>query len=86
MICGQHDHAMGGPGEFFYAAFNMHNEPLPFALPALPAGWQWHLLADTARPAPDDIHEPGQEPRLEGAPVLDLPPKSVVLCLGREPL
>jgi glycogen operon protein len=86
MICGQHDHAMGGPGEFFYAAFNMHNKPLPFALPALPAGWQWHLLADTARPAPDDIHEPGQEPRLEGAPVLDLPPKSVVLCLGREPL
>jgi isoamylase len=55
-------------------------------LPALPSHWQWHLLADTARPSPDDIHEPGQEPRLEGTPVLNLLPQSAVLCLGREPL
>ena len=86
MICGQHDHAMGGPGEFFYAAFNMHDEPLPFELPALPAHWQWHLLADTARPSPQDIHEPGQEPPLEASTVLNLIPHSAVLCLGREPL
>jgi glycogen operon protein len=86
MICGQHDHAMGGPGEFFYAAFNMHNEPLSFELPALPAHWQWHLLADTSRPSPGDIHEPGQEPLLEGAPAVHLIAHSAVLCLGREPL
>jgi glycogen operon protein len=77
---------MGGPGEFFYAAFNMHEEPLPFRLPALPTDWQWHLLADTSRPSPEDIHEPGQEPRLGENPVLELKPYSTVLCLGREPL
>ena len=86
MICGQHDHAMGGPGEFFYAAFNMHKEPLPFGLPALPAHWQWHLLADTSRPSPGDICEPGQEPPLEANAVLELAPHSAVLCLGREPV
>jgi isoamylase len=86
MICGQHDHAIGGPGEFFYAAFNMHREPLSFELPALPTRWQWHLLADTSRASPEDIHEPGQEPLLEGAPVVHLAAHSVALCLGREPL
>jgi len=86
MICGQHDHAMGGPGEFFYAAFNMHDKPLGFELPSLPDQWQWHLLADTSRPSPDDIHEPGQEPPLDPAAVLHLLPHSTVLCLGREPV
>ncbi len=86
MICGQHDHALGGSGEFFYAAFNMHHEPLTFTLPYLPAGWHWHQVADTAQPSPEDIHEPGAEPRLPDNPRLTLPPKSVVLCLGRENL
>ena len=84
MICGQHDHAIGGTGEFFYAAFNMHTEPLDFALPILPARWHWHLLADTTKPSPDDIHEPGTEPRLDDQQKLILAAKSCVLCLGRE--
>jgi len=84
MICGQHDHALGGTGEFFYAAFNMHDEELAFEPPALPAGWRWHLLADTARPSPDDIYEPGAEPPLESRPAIRLVPKSTVLLLGRE--
>ena len=84
MICGQHDHARGGTGEFFYAAFNMHHEPLDFALPVLPARWQWHLLADTSQPSPDDIREPGTEPRLDNQQKLVLIPKCCVLCLGRE--
>jgi isoamylase len=84
MICGQHDHALGGQGEFFYAAFNMHTEPLTFELPALPAGWRWHLLADTAQPSPQDIHEPGLEPVLANPEKVELIPKSAVLCLGRE--
>ena len=84
MVCGQHDHALGGTGEFFYAAFNMHTEPLNFTLPALPAGWQWHLLADTARPSPEDISEPGTEPLVDRPYRVELAPKSAVLCLGRE--
>jgi glycogen operon protein len=86
MICGQHDRALGGSGEFFYAAFNMHDEPLNFALPGLPAGWRWHLLADTAQPSPGDIHEPGAEPELAAQSAVVLPAKSCVLCLGREPV
>ena len=86
MICGQHDHALGGTGEFFYAAFNMFTEPLEFTLPRLPSGWKWRLLADTSRPSPEDIHEPGTEPRLDDQPKLSLMAKSCVLCLGGEDL
>lgn len=84
MLCGHHDRAEGGSGEFFYAAFNMHTDPLLFGLPALPQGWYWHLLADTASPSPRDIHDPGGEPRLEDQQRLRLIPKSTVLCVGRE--
>jgi isoamylase len=70
------------PGSF-YAAFNMHKEPLPFVLPPPPAGTSWHLMADTAKPSPRDIHEPGHEPAMEpGAPVV-LVPHSALLCIGR---
>ncbi|MBU3666700.1 MAG: glycogen debranching protein GlgX [Chthoniobacterales bacterium] len=84
MICGQHDHAIGGSGEFFYAAFNMHSEDLDFDLPSLPARWSWHLMADTARPSPDDIREPAQAPLLGDRNRITLRAKSAVLCIGKE--
>jgi glycogen operon protein len=84
MICGQHDHALGGTGEFLYAAFNMHTAALPFGLPVLPAGWHWHRLADTSRDSPDDFLEPGSEERLDDQAKLHLVPKSCILCIGRE--
>lgn len=86
MICGQHDRARGGTGEFFYAAFNMHGEPLEFTLPALPHRWEWHLLADTARESPGDIFETGHEPKIPSDRRLSLVAKSSVLCVGREQL
>ena len=86
MLCGQHDHARGGSGEFFYAAFNMHAEPLVFKLPPLPHCWNWHLLADTSRESPHDIFEPGTELLLGAQPQIGLPPKTTVLCIGRETL
>lgn len=84
LICGQHDLALGGTGEFFYAAFNMHAEPLTFGLPALPLRWQWHLLADTARISPDDIYESGREPLLASQKEINLHAHSTVLLVGRE--
>ncbi len=84
MLCGQHDLALGGPGEFFYAAFNMHAETLSFELPALPPRWQWHLLADTAQPSPADIHEAGREVLLADQKQATLQPHSAVLLVGRE--
>lgn len=84
MICGQHDHALGGSGEFFYAAFNMHSDPLVFCVPSLPARWNWHLLADTSRPSPGDIFDCGQAPVLESPCEVRVMPKSTVLCIGKE--
>jgi len=84
LICGQHDHALGGTGDFFYAAFNMHAEPLAFVLPDLPPGWQWHLLADTAKPSPEDIHQAGSEPLLADQKEFKLQAHSTVLLVGRE--
>ncbi|MBJ7326366.1 MAG: glycogen debranching protein GlgX [Chthoniobacterales bacterium] len=91
---GEHSHSLafmltGEPdresktGEFFYAAFNMHEGPLNFRLPALPSGARWRLLADTAKPSPEDIHKPEDAPLLADAPQLSLLAKSVVLCLAR---
>jgi len=67
----------------FYAAFNMHVEPLPFELPEAPGGTRWHLMAETSRPSPEDIREPGHETLLpEGAPLV-LQPYSTALCVAR---
>lgn len=84
MICGQHDHALGGPGEFFYAAFNMHADELVFQLPALPTRWRWHLLADTAQESPGDIHPPAEAPALDDQSRCRLLPHSTVLLIGRQ--
>jgi isoamylase len=68
----------------FHLVANAYWEPLRFELPVLPAGPQsgWHRLIDTARPAPDDIAEPGS-----AAPVSDghylAQPRSVVLLIAR---
>ena len=70
------------PGAF-YAAVNMHKEPLPFLLPPLSPGMHWHLMADTSKPSPHDIHEPGTETALEPDAPLVLPPFSAALCVGR---
>ena len=85
LICGGHDRALGGRGDFFYAAFNMHTEALDFTLPGLPADYRWSLLADTAQSSPHDIHQPGTGPQLEDHAVVRLVPKSCVLALGRGP-
>ncbi len=36
--------------DFFYIAYNMHWIPHSFALPKLPKGLKWYLLADTGKP------------------------------------
>ena len=82
MITGEPDRVTH-KGEFFYAAFNMHNETLDFRLPPLPPGARWRLLADTAKPSPEDIHKPEDAPLLGEAAALSLAPKSTVLCIAR---
>ncbi|HEY0756512.1 MAG TPA: glycogen debranching protein GlgX [Ktedonobacteraceae bacterium] len=40
---------------------NMDTQALDFAIPLPLAGKKWYIVADTARVAPDDIADPGQE-------------------------
>lgn len=47
-------------GADIHVMANMFWEPLSFALPEA-GGRQWHIAIDTARPAPQDIRQPGQE-------------------------
>jgi len=83
MISGGSSREDESAGSSFYAAFNMHKDPLPFVLPAPPIGVHWHLMADTSRPSPQDIHEAGSEPAMQpDAPVV-LAPFSTVLCVGQ---
>ncbi|WP_408071119.1 hypothetical protein [Butyrivibrio sp. JL13D10] len=37
--------------DFFYIAYNMHWNPVAFALPKLPEGMKWQLLNDTEHPS-----------------------------------
>ena len=82
MVSGAPGRGEEGAGGALYAAFNMHKEPLPFVMPRPPDGTHWHLMADTARPSPHDIHEPGSEPAMAPAAPVVLAPYSVVLCVG----
>jgi isoamylase len=58
---------------------DMHN--LDFAVPPVPDK-QWYIVADTARSAPDDIAEPGQERPFSG-PTYRLEGHSVVILLAK---
>ncbi len=66
-----------------YVAMNMHWEPHEFEVPRLPAGARWHVFANTAAAAPEDIWPVGSEP-----PVCDqrrflVGDRSVVVLVGK---
>lgn len=44
--------------EHLHVVFNAYWEPLPFGLPALPDGYRWCRMIDTALPSPDDFADP----------------------------
>ena len=46
LYCGLYEKA-DKEQDFFYVAYNMHWNPVTFALPKLPEGMTWHLLGDT---------------------------------------
>ena len=67
--------------DYIYVALNMHWEGHWFELPGLPDGCVWHLFAHTGDPA--DIHEPGQERRLDNQAGIRLADRSVAILVGR---
>ncbi len=48
-----------------FLMFNAAEEPVDFSIPAPRANKTWRLAVDTARPAPDDLYEPGAEPSMQ---------------------
>jgi isoamylase len=53
-------------GDQLHIILNAYWEPLTFELPPLPVEHRWHVIIDTALPAPDDFTSPDQARRLEG--------------------
>jgi len=63
-----------------YVAMNMYWEALEFELPQV--GVQWYSFANTGRPTPTDIYEPGYEPLLDDQRTFVLGPRSVAIMVG----
>jgi glycogen operon protein len=82
MLCGKH--AKGGTviDDYIYVAMNMYWETLPCALPGLPDGMHWHVFANTSAASPEDIWEPGAEPRLDDQHNFVIGARSVVILVG----
>jgi glycogen operon protein len=83
LIGGGSYRSLAGAADTIYVAMNMHWEPHAFELPALPAGEQWHLFADTYLDPPGDVWPPGSEPVLEDQRELRVGDRSVVVLVGR---
>jgi glycogen operon protein len=67
----------------FYLMFNGESRALRFVLCPAPAGKSWYRVIDTARPAPEDILEPGSEQALVDAGRYLVQGRSMVVLLSR---
>jgi isoamylase len=83
LLCGKSGDAPPHEDDVIYVAMNTHWDAHGFELPQPPAGLQWHVFANTAMPAPDDIWDPGKEPALEDQQQVLVGPRSVVVLVGR---
>jgi glycogen operon protein len=83
LLCGRHARAGLVKDDFVYVAMNMHWQTLPFELPGLPEGMQWHVFVNTSVSAPEDAHEPGQEPCLADQRSFMMGARSVAILVGR---
>ncbi|NLU71934.1 glycogen-debranching protein [Streptomyces sp. HNM0575] len=59
---------LGDPADALYVAYNGSSDPVDFTLPSPGEGKEWHLVTDTAAGSegPDQVAEPGTEPRAGG--------------------
>jgi glycogen operon protein len=83
MLCGKHAHNGQSQDDYLYVAMNMYWEAQLCEVPALPAGMQWHVFANTIATPPEDIWEPGNEPLLQDPQHFHMGPRSVVILVGK---
>jgi len=83
LLCGEHAKNGAARDDAIYVAINMYWDALPFALPGLPPGKGWHVSTNTGMPSPEDIHPPGEEPRLAEQGTFLVGGRSVIILVGR---
>jgi isoamylase len=83
LLCGKH--AKGGAlaDNTLYVAANAYWEGLDFEVPEPPAGQSWYIAVNTSMASPDDIAEPGTEPRLADQGRVTVGGRSVTVLLAR---
>jgi isoamylase len=84
MLCGMHAKGGSVDDNSAYVAMNMHWEMHGFELPKIPKYMKWHVAANTDAPAPQDIWEPGKEPKLANQDEFLVGPRSVVVLLAKD--
>jgi len=64
-----------------FLMFNADSRSVDFSIPALPGSQIWRLAVDTARTAPDDLYEAGNEPSMQGQISFRVEPRSSAILL-----
>jgi isoamylase len=64
-----------------FLMFNADSRSVDFSIPALPGSQIWRLAVDTARAAPDDLYEVGNEPSMQGQISFRVEPRSSAILL-----
>ena len=83
MLNGRYADSDGKPDDFIYVAMNMHWEMHGFELPQLPDGLKWHVFANTAMAAPQDIVEPGSEILIDNQWEILVEARSIMILVGK---
>lgn len=85
MYCGEYGLRPDGlPDDYFFVAYNMHWEPHEFALPNLPKKMTWRVAMNTDAKEVNGFYEEGQEPVTENQKQFIVPPRTVVVFIGRK--
>jgi glycogen operon protein len=64
-----------------FLMFNADSRSVNFSIPGLPGSQIWRLAVDTARAAPDDLYEAGNEPSMQGQISFRVEPRSSAILL-----
>ncbi len=83
MLCDRHARGDTEVDDYIYVGMNMHWESQEVELPNVPGHMQWHVVANTSMPAPQDIWEPGTEPKLSDQGHFLMGARSVAILLGK---
>lgn len=84
MYCGNYaEKEDGTPDDSFFVTYNMHWEPHEFSLPNLPKGKKWHVAINTDEGSRNGIYQEGKEPVLEKQKHFMVPPRSIVVFIGK---